>query len=292
MIEHGQCQGIYSWVEVNAMTNGDKVEPAIAHITLPGICLVMPFFEQTAQLWIFGNKRTGTMAIAKGAYHPDNLHRAPERCPIQAIEPSVLIGVSTIPKSFHQGVVREMTRLNERPIVFALSNPTSKAECTAEQAVTWSDGRAIVATGSPFAPVVYKGVKHRIGQCNNAFIFPGLGFGGQIAGDDLPLDHVVKGGGSVGGEQIAERGALVQITAGSLLGDFGKTAQKACEDFFRLGIVHAVSSDAHSVSRRPPRMAAARARIRKKWGVEAERGLFVDNPEAILASRPVPYTGS
>lgn len=93
-------------------------------------------------------------------------------------------------------------------------------------------------------------------------------------------------------KEIAERGALVQITAGSLLGDFGKTAQKACEDFFRLGIVHAISSDAHSVSRRPPRMAAARERIRKKWGVEAERGLFVDNPEAILASRPVPYAPS
>jgi protein-tyrosine phosphatase len=93
-------------------------------------------------------------------------------------------------------------------------------------------------------------------------------------------------------KELAERGALVQITAGSLLGDFGRAAQRACEDFFRLGIVHAISSDAHSVSRRPPRMAAARKRIRKKWGTEAERGLFVENPEAILASRPVPFTGS
>lgn len=92
--------------------------------------------------------------------------------------------------------------------------------------------------------------------------------------------------------EIAARGALVQITAGSLLGDFGKTAQKACEDFFRLGLVHAIASDAHSMSQRPPRMAPARERVRKKWGADAERGLFVDNPEAILDSRQVPFTGA
>ena len=93
-------------------------------------------------------------------------------------------------------------------------------------------------------------------------------------------------------ERLAElvtRGALVQITAGSLLGDFGKTAQNACEDFFRLGLVHAIASDAHSMSQRPPRMAPARERVRKKWGADAERGLFVENPEAMLQSLPLPY---
>ncbi|MGZ5381339.1 MAG: tyrosine-protein phosphatase, partial [Thermoanaerobaculia bacterium] len=92
--------------------------------------------------------------------------------------------------------------------------------------------------------------------------------------------------------ELVRRGAVVQITAGSLLGDFGRTAREACDEFFRLGIVHVVASDAHSMSQRPPRMAPARERVRKKWGAEAERGLFVDNPEAILASRPVPYARS
>jgi protein-tyrosine phosphatase len=91
---------------------------------------------------------------------------------------------------------------------------------------------------------------------------------------------------------LVTRGALVQITAGSLLGDFGKTAQKACEDFLKLGLVHVVASDAHSMSQRPPRMAPAHERIRKKWGADVARGLFVDNPEAILASQPVPFTGA
>ena len=96
---------------------------------------------------------------------------------IGRIEATILVGLSTVSCAFSETIVREMARKVERPIIFPLSNPTSKCEATPEDLIRWSDGHALVATGSPFAPVSYNGREIPIAQCNNVYIFPAVGLG-------------------------------------------------------------------------------------------------------------------
>jgi len=140
--------------------------------------------EATArrQCWFFDSKglvvKSRTDLVAhKLPYAHDHNQQADLTAAIEELKPHALIGVSGIPGAFSESAVRAMTRLNPRPVVFALSNPTSKSECTAEQAYGWSEGRAIYASGSPFAPVTLAGHTHVPGQGNNAYIFPGVGLG-------------------------------------------------------------------------------------------------------------------
>ena len=94
---------------------------------------------------------------------------------VEAIRPTAIIGVSAVPKLFSRPVIEAMARINARPIIFPYSNPTSRSECTAEEAYTWSEGRAVFASGSPFPPVEVAGKRFIPGQGNNVYIFPAMG---------------------------------------------------------------------------------------------------------------------
>lgn len=100
---------------------------------------------------------------------------------IEQLRPTAIVGVAAQPNAFNENVIRRMAELNERPIIFALSNPTSKAECSAEMAYRFSNGKALFASGSPFAPVDFNGQHFVPRQGNNAYVFPALGRGATFA---------------------------------------------------------------------------------------------------------------
>jgi malate dehydrogenase (oxaloacetate-decarboxylating) len=100
---------------------------------------------------------------------------------VRRVRPTMLIGASTASGSFTEAIVKEMAAHTERPIIFALSNPTPRAEATPADLIAWTDGRALIATGSPFAPITHKGVTYVIGQVNNAMLYPGLCLGAIVS---------------------------------------------------------------------------------------------------------------
>jgi malate dehydrogenase (oxaloacetate-decarboxylating) len=100
---------------------------------------------------------------------------------VRQVHPTMLIGTSTAPGTFTEAIVKNMAAHTERPIIFPLSNPTTLMEASAADLITWTDGKALVATGIPSRPVTYKGVTYAIGQANNALLYPGLGLGTIVA---------------------------------------------------------------------------------------------------------------
>lgn len=132
--------------------------------------------------WLFDSKGLvvegrGPLAEHKRPFAHAHAQQADFLAAIRELRPTAIIGVAAIAGAFTQAVVQEMTRLNEHPVVFALSNPTSKAECSAQQAYEWSGGRALFASGSPFAPVTLGKKTYVSRQGNNSYIFPGVGLG-------------------------------------------------------------------------------------------------------------------
>lgn len=137
---------------------------------------------------------------------------------IKRVKPTVLIGTSTAKGAFTEEVIREMAKHTDQPIIFPLSNPTRLAECTPEDAQKWTDGKALVSTGSPFPPVdLGNGKKYTVAECNNALVYPGIGLGAIVSKATRVTDKmIIRAAQALGrmGPASAEK------PAASLLPDF------------------------------------------------------------------------
>ena len=132
---------------------------------------------------------------------------------IGKIDATVLIGLSTVRGIFSEAIVREMAKKAERPIIFPLSNPTSHSEAEPADLIRWTDGRALVATGSPFAPVIHDGKTFEIAQCNNVFIFPAVGLGLAVSKARRVTDQMLL----AGAKALGERSPAMRDPTASLL---------------------------------------------------------------------------
>ena len=161
---------------------------------------------------------------------------------IETLKPTILIGVSTKGGAFNQHVVETMSRLNERPIIFALSNPTDKAECTAEQAYTWSMGKALFAAGVQFPDVAVNDKIFRPGQANNFYIFPAIGLATYVARPRLITDECFIAAAQASADQVGPdlraKGMLFPSQA-NILETEVTTAARVAEFMFDKGLAQA-----------------------------------------------------
>jgi malate dehydrogenase (oxaloacetate-decarboxylating)(NADP+) len=158
---------------------------------------------------------------------------------IDALKPSILIGVSTQGGAFDERVVRAMSKLNARPIIFALSNPTDKAECTAEQAYHWSNGKALYAAGVQFPDVTLSGTTFHPGQANNFYIFPAIGLATYVARPRRLTDACFIAAAEASAEQVGPdlraKGMLFPSQA-NILATEVRTATRVAEFMFHNGL--------------------------------------------------------
>ena len=148
-------------------------------------------------------------------------------------KPGILIGVSGQPGLFTEAVVRAMKKGCDTPIIFPLSNPSRQVEATPEQVINWTDGDVIIATGSPFAAVEYQGKRYPVAQCNNSYIFPGIGLGVLACKARLISDEMLR----AASKTLADASPLANSGSGGLLPAFTELAQLSKQIAFNVAKV-------------------------------------------------------
>ena len=147
---------------------------------------------------------------------------------VKAIKPTILVGTSTVPKTFTKEIIQEMAKHTKRPIIFPLSNPTKLAEASAKDLIKWTDGSALIATGIPSDPIEYKGTVYEIGQANNALIYPGLGLGIIATKSRLLNDKIISAAAhSLGGIVDTNKPGAAVLPPVSKLTEFSETVALA-----------------------------------------------------------------
>lgn len=144
---------------------------------------------------------------------------------LDILQPSILIGVSGQGGAFSEAIVRKMGKFNNFPVIFALSNPTSKSECTAEQAYSWTEGKAIFVSGSPFNPVTYEENTFSPGQGNNAYIFPGVGLGVVVSKSSRVTDDMFIAAADTLANMVSEE----DLAKGRLYPSLAKIREISCK---------------------------------------------------------------
>lgn len=216
---YSSCQITHKrFTDLNVMLLGTgSAASGIAELMVPAFCAAGLSEKQArARLWFID--RQGLVVSSREYFKPRILPFAHNHAPasfleaIESVRPDVLIGATGVAGTFNEMIVRKMAAYNERPVIIALSNPTSHTECTAEEAYRWTDGRAIFASGSPF-PSFRLGEKlFKPAQGNNAYIFPGVGLGVIASRARLVTDSMFLAAAKV----LADRVLPEEIEAGAI----------------------------------------------------------------------------
>jgi malate dehydrogenase (oxaloacetate-decarboxylating) len=204
-----------------AVESGKSEEEAAKQIWYVYRIMVKPIylieFRCVDKIGVILESKKDKLTEAQTYYaHPDSEYKGSGQeliDVIKVVKPHVLIGTSTKPGAFTEEVVREMAKGVERPIIFPLSNPTRLHEAKPADLIKWTDGKALIATGSPFDPVEYNGKKYEIAECNNSVVFPGIGLGAILCRTRLVTPEILvaatKAVASVSPVQSNEQGPLL-----------------------------------------------------------------------------------